>query len=1185
MAGAVPVSTSADDSPMGASPLGPVFDMQGGHAQLNANRQCLADTMAQYPSQLAMSSTPVHNLGVEAEMSMLGFSPDDSGHNDNVFGPYSFGAPNPNNSGYVMSNMTTQALPATSLRHNSSSASISPTDFTNPQNPFSNLSSDMLHNMLTYSGLDLSQISIPNQAAQLDGSQLNFYSPVDSRTNAAAQAAAASSGLNSLSAANFMSTIESLDSMDMENPAAIQGGGAASTLDALSGQHQLPNPYSAVPPGALSLSVSQPRQQRPISLHAQSLLQQDATGLGPTSSYPPTSAVAGPPHLTAMSTSDHHVGLTSLPTPYSPLEPTTSLAEALPSLKQRASSMQHASAAAPGEAPIDLVAPAVPPSNAVGSSGLPAQGLVTSSATALSLAGSTNPSSPTALSKKPVKNYYSTSGFDMIRALYYVSSRPNPEIDIGPVDLSCAFVVCDATLNDYPIIYVSDNFQHLTGYSSYEIIGQNCRFLQAPDGKVEAGSRREFTDNKAVYNLKQKLESGREVQQSLINYRKGGKPFLNLLTMIPIPWDDYKGGYKYFIGLQIDLVESPDAISGQSTHSVRIDYSHSNIPQYIWDPPTAAGEWGADNGRTLGKDDVSTLLQQFNASGGFGIGGTAVNAGASVGLGGGEGSGLVPSNLHSQSWDKMLLENVDDVVHVLSLKGVFLYLSPSCKAVLEYDAADLLGNSLSSICHPSDIVPVTREMRDTQAGQSINCVFRVRRKRSGYTWFESHGSLLVEQGKGRKCIVLVGRKRPAFALHRCDVDANGGIGDSELWMKLSTSGMVLHASPNMRSLLDLQPDSLIGTSMQDLMRKESRSGFNRSLEKVRRGIMASCHHEVQHRRGQVLQASTILYPGDAERGQKPTFVLAQTRLLKPASRNRESMASSSTTTTTTTATTASSVEELGGRAGAIGQVADPDTQTGGFLSSAGGGAVQLGSQDAALAADDNIFDELKTTRCTSWQYELRQMEKANRVLAEELGQLLANRKKRKRRKGVGNVPRDCANCHTRNTPEWRRGPSGQRDLCNSCGLRWAKQVGRVSPRNSARGAGSGVGAGSRNNGAGRTSGDASGKKSIDGGGSRDESGNGNGSGNNGNGHSHGQARHHQTAHGANGSGTAVTQEKTGSTEAYQVGGGGQDANGGLGGYGGHSTPRSSDPAATGGTGPSLALASEMEPIEEEREAA
>lgn len=39
---------------------------------------------------------------------------------------------------------------------------------------------------------------------------------------------------------------------------------------------------------------------------------------------------------------------------------------------------------------------------------------------------------------------------------------------------------------------------------------------------------------------------------------------------------------------------------------------------------------------------------------------------------------------------------------------------------------------------------------------------------------------------------------------------------------------------------------------------------------------------------------------------------------------------------------------------------------------------------------------------------------------------------------------DCANCHTRVTPEWRRGFSEQRDLCNSCGLRWAKQTSRTT---------------------------------------------------------------------------------------------------------------------------------------------
>lgn len=620
----------------------------------------------------------------------------------------------------------------------------------------------------------------------------------------------------------------------------------------------------------------------------------------------------------------------------------------------------------------------------------------------------TTPSTGDAPRDSKEKTIYSKSGFDMLKALWLVATRKNPRIQLGAVDMSCAFVVCDVSMNDCPIIYVSDNFQNLTGYSRHEIVGQNCRFLQAPDGKVEAGSKREFVDDGAVYNLKKMVHEGREVQQSLINYRKGGKPFLNLLTMIPIPWDTDE--IRYFVGFQIDLVECPDAIaSNQDLGGVKVNYKHSDIGQYIWTPPQSS-HWEPDNGQTLGVDDVSTLLQQFSPKG-------------------------LTSDWHKQSWDKMLLENTDDVVHVLSLKGLFLYLSPSCKKVLEYEAADLVGNSLSTVCHPSDIVPVTRELKDTTTGNPVNIVFRIRRKHSGYTWFESHGSLFVEQGKGRKCIILVGRKRPVFALSRRNLEANGGIGDSELWTKLSTSGLFLYVSSNIRSLLDLQPDSLVGTSIQDLMRKESRPEFGRTLEKARRGKIVTCKHEVQNRRGQVLQAQTTLYPGDASEGQKPSFLLAQTKLLKASSRN---LAPASTGSRSLAATPRSS---NGTENHATGHISQP-----------AGGALAPGSQDAALASEDNIFDELRTTKCSSWQFELRQMEKVNRILAEELGGLLSSKKKRKRRKGVGNVVRDCANCHTRNTPEWRRGPSGQRDLCNSCGLRWAKQTGRVSPRNSSRGA-------------------------------------------------------------------------------------------------------------------------------------
>ena len=595
---------------------------------------------------------------------------------------------------------------------------------------------------------------------------------------------------------------------------------------------------------------------------------------------------------------------------------------------------------------------------------------------------------------QPDKTIYSKSGFDMLRAFWYVGTRKNPSINLGAVDMSCSFVVCDVTMNDCPIIYVSDNFQNLTGYSRHEIMGKNCRFLQSPDAKVEAGSKREFVDNGAVYNLKKRIAAGEEVQQSLINYRKGGKPFLNLLTMIPIPWDTAE--IRYFIGFQIDLVECPDAISApQGSGGFKVDYKHSDIGQYIWTPP-ANTNWEPE--KTLSVDDVSTLLQRYNPTG-------------------------TPSDWHRQSWDKMLLENADDVVHVLSLKGLFLYLSPSCKTVLEYDTKELVGNSLSSVCHPSDIVPVTRELKETTAESPVNVVFRIRRKESGYTWFESHGSLFAEPGKGRKCIILVGRKRPVFALCRRDLDANGGIGDTELWTKLSASGMFLYVSSTIRSLLDLQADELVGTSIQDLMRRESRAEFGRAIEKARHGKIVSCRHEVHNRRGQVLQAQTFLYPGDAEEGQKPTFLLAQTKLVKASSRSgRPAAQAQKNSEDAKTLGTDSTMSEASHNA--------PESST-----------LALGNQDVQLASDDNIFDELKTTRCTSWQYELRQMEKMNRALAEELAGLISSKKKRKRRKGSGNIARDCANCHTRNTPEWRRGPSGNRDLCNSCGLRWAKQVG------------------------------------------------------------------------------------------------------------------------------------------------
>lgn len=129
-------------------------------------------------------------------------------------------------------------------------------------------------------------------------------------------------------------------------------------------------------------------------------------------------------------------------------------------------------------------------------------------------------------------------------------SRPNPKINVGPVDLSCVLVVCDILRDDYPIIYVSEGFERLTDYTNEEVVGQNCRFLQGHDGRIKAGAKRCFVDGQTVFHMRSSIADCSEIQISIINYRKDGQPFINLITLIPIKWDS--GEYRFYLGFLVD---------------------------------------------------------------------------------------------------------------------------------------------------------------------------------------------------------------------------------------------------------------------------------------------------------------------------------------------------------------------------------------------------------------------------------------------------------------------------------------------------------------------------------------------------------------------------------------------------------------------------------------------------------
>jgi PAS domain S-box-containing protein len=112
--------------------------------------------------------------------------------------------------------------------------------------------------------------------------------------------------------------------------------------------------------------------------------------------------------------------------------------------------------------------------------------------------------------------------------------------------VSDGVLITDPHQLDNPIIYVNSAFCRMTGYEPEEVLGQNCRFLQGPD-----------TDPKEVAKLRQAIAARKEVQATLLNYRKDGQLFWNELRISPIFSES--GELLYFVGVQTDITQRQEA--------------------------------------------------------------------------------------------------------------------------------------------------------------------------------------------------------------------------------------------------------------------------------------------------------------------------------------------------------------------------------------------------------------------------------------------------------------------------------------------------------------------------------------------------------------------------------------------------------------------------------------------------
>ncbi|KAI0087456.1 hypothetical protein BDY19DRAFT_907612 [Irpex rosettiformis] len=457
---------------------------------------------------------------------------------------------------------------------------------------------------------------------------------------------------------------------------------------------------------------------------------------------------------------------------------------------------------------------------------------------------------------------YSTSGFDLLSILARVITRPNPKIMLGPVDMTCSFVVVDTRRYDSPVVYASPTFCKLTGYSENEVVGRNCRFLQSPDGIIQRGEHRRHTAQEAVAHMRKSLSGDKECQVSLINYRKDGSAFVNLVTVIPIRGGvhnlpDEADEVVYQIGFQVDLTEQPNAIL-QKLRDGSYMVNYSREPAVL--PGSFKSDWQINASGPGVSKSLRALLNSpdFLKSIPFSLSTTTLSI-----------TPQEPRNRNDEydgnkPLSLLLLESSPDFVLALSLKGAFLYVSPSVRRVLGYEAEDLIGKSVTDFCHEADKVPVVRELKESSATPSSNSsssaqetsppvpyshyisssagprivdlLFRMRVKDESYVWLECRGRLYVEPGKGRKAIILSGRVRSMASLTWAPIARAGGLvhpkrlavrkdgstityqeREQEFWALLSSGGSFLFAGTAVRDVLGWGAGEIIGRSLCDFI--------------------------------------------------------------------------------------------------------------------------------------------------------------------------------------------------------------------------------------------------------------------------------------------------------------------------------------------------------------------------------
>lgn len=224
----------------------------------------------------------------------------------------------------------------------------------------------------------------------------------------------------------------------------------------------------------------------------------------------------------------------------------------------------------------------------------------------------------------------------------------------------------------------------------------------------------------------------------------------------------------------------------------------------------------------------------------------------------------------ARSQCRMMSRNVQEMISVHDARGVFVWCSEACRAMLGYEPAELVGRSAYEFFHPDDLERVAEtHVRITDQADTDVVTYRFRRKDGGYAWLESASQGLRDHPTERPRKIMAVSRDLSEQAAGVEQSARGHevfqrvveMLEQGVWA-VDADFNTTYVSPSMARMLGQEAVEIVGRGVFDFIDPHDKDQARRNIQRRRKGVTEPLEFHLTRRDGKGLwvavRVSTLL---------------------------------------------------------------------------------------------------------------------------------------------------------------------------------------------------------------------------------------------------------------------------------------------------------------------------------------